>query len=495
VKLTTPKAPKRSPCVFGETLVTLLSILMSKGNTYASVIKELRAAATAGEPGSRLPSVRELMARHGAGPATVQRAVGQLVREGLVEARSGRGSFVARQPEDPLRSDLGWQSVALGERRVSADGLGELLGVLPEGAIPLTFGYLSEDLQPLAQLATAMARSARRPGVWGRIPTEGLEGLRAWFAREVGSGARAHDVLVTPGGQAALSTLFRALVAPGSPVLFESPTYVGALVAARSARLRPVPVPTDADGVRPDLLGEAFAASGARIFYCQPTYANPHGVTLSPDRRDAVLEAARAAGAFVVEDDPSRDLALGDAPPPPLASRDPDGHVIYLRSLTKAVAPGLRIAGLCARGAAGARLKAARVVDDFFVSGALQETALELLSSPAWRRHRRRVRSELAARRNALVEVVRERLPQGSLASVPRGGLHLWLGLPDEVYDVRVAAEAGRRGVVVSPGRHWFPAEPNGSFLRISYTGADANTLAEGITVLAGVVREATGAP
>ncbi len=457
---------------------------MTKDNTLDRITQELRELAESQAPESRLPSVRELTSRHRAGPGTVQRAVSQLVAEGLVHTRPGRGNFVAQRVSSIAPADLGWQSTVLGERTISADGLEELLEVPRAGVIPLTIGYLPEDLQPLPQLAAAAARAARRPGVWGRVPSEGLEGLRTWVARDAG-GLRAQDVLITSGGQAALSTAFRGLAAPGSPVLFESPTYIGALAAARGAGLRPVPVPADRQGVRPDLLEKAFSSSGARLFYCQPTFANPHGATLAVDRREAVLQIVRSAGAFLIEDDPARDLFLKKEPPPPLASQDPEGHVVYVRSLTKFVVPGLRIGALCARGAAGARLKAARIVDDFFVAGILQETALEFLASPAWRRHMRTVRTILRTRRDALVEVVRRDLSQTSLPLVPEGGLHLWLKLPDEVDDVRLAEELRREGVAVSAGRHWFPAEPPASYLRISYAGADIDILSEGMAVLA----------
>lgn len=272
---------------------------MINDNTLGRITQELRELAESQAPGSRLPSVRELMSRYRAGPGTVQRAVSQLVAEGLVQTRPGRGNFVARQASSTAPADLGWQSAVLGEKTVSADGLEELLEVPRAGVIPLNAGYLPEDLQPLPQLAAAATRAARRPGVWGRVPSEGLEGLRAWVARDAG-GLRAQDVLITSGGQAALSTAFRGLAVPGSPVLVESPTYIGALAAARGAGLRPVPVPTDRHGVRPDLLEKAFSSSGARLFYCQPTFANPHGATLAIDRREAVLQIVRSARAFLI---------------------------------------------------------------------------------------------------------------------------------------------------------------------------------------------------
>jgi len=318
---------------------------------------------------------------------------------------------------------------------------------------------------------------------------EGREELRAWFAREAGGRLRAHDMVVCPGGQAAMATAFRALAAPGEAILVESPTYVGAIVAARAAGLRVVPVASDADGVRPDLLADALRRTGARLFYCQPAFANPHGALLSIARRTAVLDCVAAAGAFLVEDDWARDLAIDGDPPPPLAAADRDGHVVYLRSLTKSAAPGLRVAAVGARGAAGARLRAVRLVDDLFVSGPLQEAALELVSSPAWRRHRRRLRDALRERRDALAAALARRLPELRVARLPAGGLHLWAELPDGVDDVAIAAAAAARDVVVYPGRPWFPADPPGPFLRLTFAAAAPDALDEGVRRLAGALR------
>ena len=359
---------------------------MLNDNAETRVIEDLRAEAGTSAPGERLSSVRELMARHRASPVTVQRAIAALAAEGLLEPRPGRGTFVAPRAPAPVAPDLSWQAVALGAGAVEADALHELLAVPAPGAIPLSSGYLSLDLQPINLVGAALARAARRPGAWERGPVEGREELRAWFAREAGGSLRAHDVVVCSGGQPALATAFRALAAPGDPVLVEAPTYLGAIVAARAAGLRVIPVPSDADGVRPDLLAQAFARTGARLVYCQPLYANPHGSVLAADRRRAVLDAVAARRRV-----PDRGR-LGSRPrrggrPAAPAGRRRSRRPRRLRALADEVggARAARGAAIGARGAAGARLRAARIVDDFFVSGPLQEAALEVVSAPGWR--------------------------------------------------------------------------------------------------------------
>ncbi len=449
----------------------------------------LRARARDLRPGERLPSTRELSARHRVSPVTVSRALAGLRAEGVLVTRPGSGTYVAaRPPAGPLEGrDTSWQAVALGDRTVDAASVAFLLAPHQAGAISLAGGYPHPSLLPTRALAAALGRAARRPDAGERPPLEGLSGLRAWFARSVDRALGVDDVLVTAGAQSALSAAFRAIAPAGAPVLVESPTYIGALAAARAARLSPVPVPTDAGGLRIDLLADAFAATGARLLYCQPTYQNPTGSVLAPERRRAVLEVARRAGAFVIEDDYARWLNHERSAPPPLIADDEDGRVVHIASLTKVTSPNLRVGALIARGPVAERLRSLRIVDDFFVPRPLQEAALELVGAPSWRRHRAGLSAVLADRRNVLLAALAEHLPGARLGrGVPAGGLNLWVSLPDHVDDVLLAAACREAGVLISPGRPFHAAEPPRPYARLSFGAAPhAAALEEGVRRLA----------
>ncbi len=444
-------------------------------------------------PGGKLPSSRALVDRYRVSPVTVSRALAQLAAEGLVVTRPGAGAYRAepRPSADPA-GDTSWQEVALSAdgaadlvpRTVNASGVVVTLAAPPPGVIEFNGGYLHPSLQPERAMAAALSRAGRRPGAWGRPPLDGLPELREWFARGIGGAVSAAEVLITAGGQAALTTALRALAPPGAPVLVESPTYPGMLAIARAAGLRPVPVPVDADGVRPPLLADAFRATGARVFVCQPLFQNPTGAVLAPERRGEVLRIAREAGAFVIEDDFVRRLVHEDAPPlpRPLAAEDPDGVVVHVGSLTKATSPSFRVSALAARGPVLERLRAIQIVDTFFVPRPLQEAALELVGSPAWPRHLRSVSTELRVRRDAMTSALLAGLPQLALPHIPSGGYHLWLRLPDGTDEAALVAAALRAGVAITPGRPYFSAEPPAPHVRLSFAAvAGTGEIAEGV--------------
>jgi DNA-binding transcriptional MocR family regulator len=475
---------------------------MQERSSVAELANSLKAELDRYSPGGKLPSSRALVERYRVSPVTVTRALAQLAAEGLVVTRPGAGAFRAEaRTRTPVVGDTSWQEVALSAdtatelvpRAVDASGVLVTLSAPPAGVVEFNGGYLHPSLQPERAMAAALARAGRRPGAWGRPPTDGLPELREWFAREIGGTVTAADVLITAGGQSAITTALRALAPPGTHVLVESPTYPGMLAIARAAGLRPVPVPADADGVRPDLLEAAFRATGARVFVCQPLFQNPTGAVLDTQRRRDVVRIARSAGAFVVEDDFARRLVHeGSAPlPAPLAAEDADGVVVHVRSLTKPTSPSLRVGALAARGPVLERLRAIQVVDSFFVARPLQEAALELVGSPAWSRHLRAVSQELRNRRDVMTGALALHLPELALPHIPSGGYQLWLRLPDAIPESALVGAALRAGVAVAPGRPYFCAEPPAGHIRLSFAGvAGPAEIAEGVRRLRSAVDE-----
>jgi DNA-binding transcriptional MocR family regulator len=466
--------------------IALSCCLISQDSSISRTIQALRRDAATRHFGDPMPSSRAIGSELGVGPVTVQRAVAQLVAEGILTTRPGVGTFVARPSLKPV-ADTDWQQVALGASPVQPAGLDFLHRMRDLDVLQMASGYADSSVRPDGRIAAAMARAARRPDAWSAPPLIGVPELRSWFASEIG--VHQDDVIISPGCQGALSATMRALVPSGSPVLFAVPTYPGALAVARSAGLTPVPVPCDVDGVRPDLLERAFQSSGARVLYLQPTFANPEGNVLAAHRRGEVLEVVTAAGAFILEDDWARWLGHGPTPPPPLIRDDDNGHVITMVSLTKASAPSLRVGAIAARGAVLQRIAAMRLVDDFFVSRPLQEASVDLVTSTGWQTHLRSFSALLRLRCQVLCSSLVKRMPQCAF-ELPAGGVCLWLRLPKGTDEARVVERALAHGVAVSPGSIYAIGESEHPHVRLSFVAIDTSSIDEAVRRLSEAVEE-----
>ncbi|HEU5036804.1 MAG TPA: PLP-dependent aminotransferase family protein [Nocardioides sp.] len=458
-------------------------------DSSSRIVKALRDWISTAPPGSRLPSTRQLVADHRASPVTVQRALRTLAGQGLIESRAGVGTFV-RGVRTLRSADYGWQTAALRSPHARIESFATALRTTPNDVIALHSGYPDRELLPERLVRAALTRAARSDAAVSRSPTAGHPELQAWFARELAESTPAgltppapSDVVILPGSQSGLSSVFRALVAPGQPLLIESPTYWGAILAAQQAGVRMVPVPSGPQGPDPVELERAFEETGSRVFYAQPSYANPTGAQWSVGLGAAVLDVVRTHGAFLVEDDWAHDFGITTAPTP-VAAHDDAGHVIYLRSLTKSVSPALRVAAAVTRGPARDRIMADRGAESMYVSTLLQAAALDVVTQPAWRSHLRAVRQQLHERRDLLVNALREHAPEAAPDHVPAGGLNLWVRLPDGTDVHRLGRDCETDGLIIAAGTEWFPAEPAGPFLRLNYSGPDPAAFPEAARIL-----------
>jgi DNA-binding transcriptional MocR family regulator len=405
-----------------------------RGPLYVLLAARLRALIDEGElpPGARLPPDRALASALAVGRSTVVAAYERLAVEGRIVRRQGSGTRVAGEESAPLRATTDAPSfLHLLEPR--------------DGVILLACAALDA---PPAELIEAYTRTLPElAGIEGDIGYHpmGYPALRQAIAdryAQRGVPTTPDQVLVTTGGQQALSLLARALVRPGDRVLVETPTYPGALEAFReeSAVLRALPV---------GLPGLAAAATehGPAFAYVIATFQNPTGAVLPALPRRRLAETAAAAGVVLIDDEVSAELGFPDEPtPPPLAAYD--DRVITIGSLSKVVWGGLRIGWVRAPAPVIARLARLRAVHDLGGNIPAQLAAADLLPRLDALRRRGAVRRK-AGHDHLRAELARH-LPDWRVPAV-RGGLTLWIPLPHGD-GTSFAQTALRHGVAVLPG-------------------------------------------
>ncbi|HEX2675222.1 MAG TPA: PLP-dependent aminotransferase family protein, partial [Polyangiales bacterium] len=319
-------------------------------------------------------------------------------------------------------------------------------------------GLPDTRLPPRAALARAYRHALRgRADLLGYGDPRGEPRLREALAQMLrarrGLSVNADDVLVTRGSQMALALLGQVLVRPGERVAIEAYGYPPAWRALTSRGATLVPIPVDAEGLDVAALARAHDEAPIRAVYVTPHHQYPTTVTMSAARRMALLALARRERFAVIEDDYDHEFHYSGRPVLPLASADEHGNVMYVGTLSKVVAPGLRIGYLVAPGAVQRAALAARF--DLDRQGdRVGETALaELIEDGELQRHLWRMRRTYAARRDHFVSALRDALGDVLEFEPPPGGMALWVRA-DRKLDIDAwHAECARRGVLFQLGK------------------------------------------
>lgn len=322
--------------------------------------------------------------------------------------------------------------------------------------------------------------------------TEGDPGLREMLAARLaarGVPCEADDLIVTSGSQQGLTLLATVLLEPGDTVLVEDPSYLAALQAFTLAGSRLTAVPTDDGGPDPQGVAEAARRTGAKLLYLVPTFQNPTGRTIGLERRRALLEVAAAEGLWVVEDDPYGELRLDGEPVPAIASLPgADERVVLLGSLSKVLAPGLRIGLLRAPAALRAAVAVAKQAADLHTATVTQAAARIWLTRHDLDAHLVRVRAVYRDRRDAMLDGLPDALPPGATWTRPQGGMFCWVRLPSGDAEALLPA-ALEAGVAYVPGIPFHAGEPDRHTLRLSFSEPTPDRIALGLERLGTVLR------
>lgn len=292
---------------------------------------------------------------------------------------------------------------------------------------------------------------------------------------------------IATGGSGALHNLCMALLEPGAVVLVESPTYGPAVKVFRSHGALVREVGSDSDGMLPQALDTALADSDVAFVYLLPTFQNPTGRTMSADRRAAIAETVVRHGALVVEDDVYTDLRYRGTPVSAFWSFAPD-HTVYISSLSKTLAPALRI---------GIEVLPTELVDsvlalkqgiDMQTSAFTQAVAARFLAGTAAAAdHLDLLTKSYAAKLETMTAALARHFPGGYRWSEPEGGMFLWLEGPPGLNTDALLAPALESGVAFLPGSAFFVEETPSSAMRLSFAGAPVDRIDHGIELLARV--------
>ncbi len=334
--------------------------------------------------------------------------------------------------------------------------------------------------------ASVLANDAQ--GALQYAASEGYGPLREAIAAMLPWQVDPAQVLVTTGSQQGLDLLAKVLIDPGSRVLVETPTYLGALQAFGPMEPDVVSVASDDHGVLVDDM--AAKAGGARFIYLLPNFQNPTGRTMSEERRAAVSAVAARTGLPIVEDNPYGDLWFDEAPAPPLTARNPEG-CIYLGSFSKVLAPGLRLGFMVAPKAIFPKLLQAKQAADLHTPGFNQRLVFEVMKDGFLDRHVPTIRALYRQQRDAMhAALVREMHGLGVEFNKPAGGMFLWLRLPTGMDAVSLLPHAVARNVAFVPGAPFYAGEGDPRTLRLSFVTASVEQIATAVAALADAVRE-----
>ena len=336
--------------------------------------------------------------------------------------------------------------------------------------------------------------------------TEGYEPLREMVARHIaryGIKAKSENVLITSGSQQALDLIGKLLINPGDRVLVEAPTYLGALQAFNVYGADYVSVPSDDDGLRSELL-EGSLRSGPKFMYVLPNFQNPGGTTLSEGRRHELVLLADKYGIPIVEDDPYGQLRYEGEHLTPLVVLDREnlrrdqgysiGNVLYLSTFSKTLAPGLRLGWIVAPPDVIAKLVQLKQGADLHTSTFVQMVAYEVARDNFLDEHVKLIRSVYRERRDVMLEALSRYFPPEVIWTKPKGGLFLWVTLPEGADAARLFDAAGRENVAFVPGDCFYA--PNGHAdlgrrqMRLNFSAAPPDQIREGIRRLSIAVKE-----
>jgi 2-aminoadipate transaminase len=362
------------------------------------------------------------------------------------------------------------------------------------GGLPDTSSFPPKTFA--AQMTRIAQESAAEALQYG--PTEGFRETVDCIVEVMGAEGMLpdpEDVIVTTGGQQAIDLICKALVDPGDAVICEAPTYPGAIPVFCSYEAETIQIECDSDGMRIEELETTLErldseARRPKLIYSVPSFQNPAGVTMSLERRQRLVELARARELLVVEDSPYGLLRFGGDPLPPLYQLDGGDFVIYIGTFSKILSPGIRLGWAVAPPPVMEKVVLGKQAADLCTSTLTQYFVREYFAEGRWREYIESLVGIYRGRRDAMLEALRAHFPPQASWTEPEGGLFVWATLPPYIDTSDLLAKALREDVAFVPGQAAYVDGRGRSSMRLNFSGSNEDEIREGIRRIGKVIAE-----
>ncbi len=363
------------------------------------------------------------------------------------------------------------------------------------GVINFAGGLPAPELFPIDDIKSACDRvlSKYGPNSLQYSLTTGIPPLKEYLAGRVSVGGIEYSpesIQITCGAQQGLDIIGRVFLEPGSVVLTEEPTYVGAIQAFSFYDARFISVATDTDGMLPDDLEKKIIKHKPTMVYLVPNFQNPSGITMSKSRRQAVIELAIKYDVPIIDDNPYRELRYLGEHVPSLKAMDRE-HVIQLGTFSKIISPGLRIGWIVAEPEFISICERMKQACDLHTNTFAQYVVYEFAASGDLGKHIDRLIESYSVRRNVMIEALRNHFDDGTTWTEPEGGLFLWVRCPAGISASALLPKALQAGVAYVPGKYFYSQKPDDATIRLNFCNATEEKIVEGIRRLAGVIKTA----
>lgn len=448
--------------------------------------------------GTKLPSQRALAKQLQVNRSTVAEAMGELYAQGLVEGKSGGGTKVCNNTWSLLSSNgsLDWNSyVKKGSYQPNLRIIQKInKEEFNQGIIRLGTGELSKDLLPVRQIENVVKKMSFSKLVLGYEEPKGSFILRHAVSKHLeryGIQASPSSILIVSGALQALQLVSFGLLKKGSIVLAETPSYLHSIKVFQSGGTQVIGMPMDKEGVKTNLMRKYKQQLSADLLYTIPSFHNPTGITMSEARRTELLQLSKEEQLPTIEDDVYRDLWLDDSPPPPLKSRDKEGNILYIGSLSKTASPGLRVGWIVGPEPVIDRLADIKMQTDYGTSALSQWIAAEWLSGGHYDEHVKVIRNALKQRREKAMQLLQTYFAGNADWTIPSGGFYIWITFRKDIRADQLFEKALQRNVLINPG-NLYDQEASSS-IRFSYAYSSILELEKGTKILAEIVEELGG--